>query len=295
MFKQSESLTKPPVPSHVPRTSHDQKQTDKVIREALAGIVDLDFRRATAGTGVSVKTDAGSPLPRYGASSVVYRGKVYMFGGAGDADFKEPVLFNDTWVLSLSSNRDRLGSVIDNETSLGSVGYMWQKVPLRSQVRPPSCAFHLAAVHDGHMYVYISQCLLGAETVDWLGPTTQSLTSLYDNQSQFYNEAKRAETLTLKAQAVNAFRKRSQRSLATVNQLWRLDLDCKYPEWEELDLTVTKGMTHLTRGGIAMHFYDSRLFVYGVVTSTPFVCIGVLDINLRRWLTWVRLPGAPVW
>lgn len=272
-------------------------ESDRLLYEALSGIVRLDFKRASAGGGVHLRSNAGSPAPRYGAGSVIYRGKVYIFGGAGEADWKEPVLYNDTWVLSPACDRAYLGSS-KLEESPGSVGYIWQEIPLKSSTRPPPCAFHLSAVHNGYMYTFISECTVGqdfVEPADWIGPVSQSPLLYYDKQRYFDSEYRRGQRLHLKPQVVDAYRKRSQRATTGVNQLWRLDLECQYPEWEEVDVTIAKGMTSMTRGGISMTFFGDRLYVYGVITSSPFVCIGVLDISIRQWLTWVRLSGAPVW
>lgn len=262
------------------------------MNEALSGIVRLNFRRGAGGSGINLTTDAGTPPPRYGASCITYRGRVYIFGGIANGPVHETLLLNDCWVLSVATDRSHFGSLAPGELH-GSMGYFWQEVPLRSQTRPPPCAFHLSGTHNGYMYIYISQSVLGEDyqkSSDWLFPV---LNRIRGRGGQ--HEQNLTPPLMLKPAADEAFRRRIQRGMGGINQLWRLDLEQKYPQWEHIELTANSKMKQVIRGGIAMNFFGDRLYIYGVVTSSSFVSIGILDVDLRQWVTTVRLPGAPIW
>lgn len=252
--------------------------------------------------GPRITTQITSPPARFGSASVTYRGRLYIFGGAGVVHWRKPTLMNDLWVLAPLAEEEQ--STYEAMASLYSsndarvAGYVWQEVPLSTALRPPPCAFHLAAVHDGFMYVLISDCMVPDSLDDskaWVTRTAFSATEASDHRVLLNAEYNRAEKMCVKPNVLRAYQKRLERSKTSINQIWRIDLDSVSPQWEHFEVTISKQMPRMVSGGVALAFYNNRLFVYGTITGHSSVAIGVLDVRLRMWVTWVKLPGAPVW
>jgi hypothetical protein len=249
-----------------------------------------------------LSTNHETPSARFGSSSVSYKGRLYLFGGAKVSEWKRFTLMNDFWVLSVGTpdNFSRLGlnSSRYSKEKLVETGYIWSQVPLNTALRPPPCAFHLACVSNGFMYLLISECSV-ADGLEDLRHYFENIAydgrKLSDHRLLLEAELMSARNKCINETVLNAYMKQLNQKKTSLNQIWRINLDVMTPQWELFPVTISKRMTQMVKGGIALTVYCDRIYVYGAFIKQSHVAIGVLDLNLKMWVTSVKLAGAPVW
>lgn len=258
-------------------TTSRQKPLRYVFRLQEAKITQWTMASSAEGQQLFGEERMGGPESRYGASTVAYRGRLYVFGGAGEAGWREPTLFNDLWVLTPDTRHSR--------------AYIWREVPLKTAAKPPSCAFHLAVMNAGHMYVWISGRVVGEtlnDRLSWVSHLAEA------DQELISAELNRSRRLGLRKGVLDAYKRRLERSVRVDDQLWKIDLEARYPEWEQVETTTVRNLPAATQGGLALASHGDRLFAYGVLAEDPQLAVGVLDLRLRAWVAWVCVPGAPI-